>query len=128
MAKRVLDVGNCDPDHAAIRGLLAREFGAEVVRAYQGSDAFEQLRGGKFDLVLINRKLDIDYTDGLDILKQLKADPALAGIPVMLITNYPEHQQAAVAAGALYGFGKQQLHTAETRERLGEVLGIPVGG
>ena len=126
MAKRVLDVGNCDPDHGAIRAMLTREFGVEVVRAYQGSDALEQLRGGKFDLVLINRKLDIDYTDGLDIVKQLKADEQLSTIPVMLITNYPEHQQTAVAAGALHGFGKQQLHTAETRERLTEVLGAPV--
>lgn len=128
MAKRVLDVGNCDPDHAAIRGLLTREFGVEVVRTAQGSDTFEQLRGGKFDLVLINRKLDIDYTDGIDILKQLKADPALARIPVMMITNYPEHQQAAIEAGALHGFGKQQLNTAETRERLTEVLGVAVQG
>ncbi len=126
MTKRVLDVGNCDPDHAAIRGLLTREFGVEVVRTAQGSDTLAQLRGGKFDLVLINRKLDIDYTDGIEILQQLKADPALASIPVMLITNYPEHQQAAVAAGALYGFGKQQLNAAETRERLAEVLGAPV--
>lgn len=125
MTKRVLDVGNCDPDHAAIRRLLEREFTAEVVRAQQGSDAIEQLRSRPFDLVLINRKLDIDYTDGIDILKQLKADDELSSVPVMLVTNFPEHQQAAVAAGARYGFGKLELASPATRERLAEVLGAP---
>ena len=28
-----------------------------------------------FDLVLVNRKLDSDYSDGLEIIKQIKADP-----------------------------------------------------
>lgn len=127
MTKRVLDVGNCDPDHAAIRRLVEKTLGAEVVRAQQGSDALELLRATPFDLVLINRKLDADYSDGIEILKQLKADPELGKIPVMLITNYPEHQQSAVDAGALPGFGKQQLHSPETRERLEAVLGTPSG-
>lgn len=128
MPKRVLDVGNCAPDHAAIRGMLVRDFGAEVVQADEGRDALAQLHAGTFDLVLINRKLDIDYSDGIEILKQIKADPALAEIPVMLITNYPEHQQAAVAAGARTGFGKLELHKPETRHKLAEVLGVPVSG
>ena len=123
MTRRVLEVGNCDPDHAAIRGMLEREFAAEVVRAQQGNDAIEQLRSRPFDLVLINRKLDIDYTDGIDILKRIKADDELSSVPVMLVTNYPEHQQAAVAAGALCGFGKMELAAPATRERLAEVLG-----
>ena len=39
---------------------------------------------------------------------------ALAATPVMLVTNYPEHQQAAVEAGAEPGFGKDVLRSAET--------------
>lgn len=125
MAARVLDVGNCQPDHAAIRRLLEREFGAEVVQAHQMEDALEQLRAGRFDLVLINRKLDIDYSDGIDILRQIKADAALAAVPAMLVTNFPEHQEKAVEAGALYGFGKQELSLPSTRQRLAEALGAP---
>jgi hypothetical protein len=33
MSKRVLDVGNCVPDHAAIRRLLETTFHADVVPA-----------------------------------------------------------------------------------------------
>lgn len=121
--KRVLDVGNCDPDHTSIRLMLEEQFDAEVVRAHQSSDAIENLRSERFDLVLINRKLDRDYSDGIDIVRQIKTDTALSNVPVMLITNYPEYQQAAVAAGALHGFGKAELASPDTRKRLAEVLG-----
>ena len=122
MTKRVLDVGNCVPDHAAIRGLLERGFKAHVSQTHGPEDTLELLSRESFDLVLINRKLDRDYSDGLDILKSIKADPRLASVPVMLITNFPEHQESAVAAGATYGFGKKELNDDATRKKLAEIL------
>lgn len=127
MPKRVLDVGQCAPDHAAIRRLVQGTFGAEVVQADRLDDALDALRSAalrreQFDLVLINRKLDIDYSDGIDILRAIKTDSALASTPVMLVTNYPEHQQAAIAAGAEPGFGKAELGLSDTREKLARFL------
>lgn len=122
MASRVLDVGNCVPDHAAIRSLLERKFGAEVVQTHGSKDTLAELKSRNFDLVLINRKLDQDYSDGLDILKTIKADPAIAKTPVMLITNYEDHQAAAVAAGGELGFGKLSLHTPQTLKLLEKFL------
>ena len=121
--KRVLDVGNCPPDHGAISSLLRKQFGAEVVQAHGPDDALSALRKKKFDLVLVNRKLDQDYSDGLEIIKQIKADRSLAAIPCMLITNYAEHQATAVSAGAEPGFGKLSLSAPETIERLKKHLG-----
>lgn len=123
MAKRVLDVGNCGPDHASIRQLFQQRFGCEVDRADQAADALEKLRSRTFDLVVVNRKLDIDYTDGVEVIRQIKADPALAAVPVMLITNYAEHQAEAVAAGALRGFGKLEFGEPETIQRIQAALG-----
>jgi hypothetical protein len=40
----------------------------------------------------------------------------------MLITNYAEFQQQAVAAGAILGFGKLELHAPDTLDRLRSVL------
>ena len=80
------------------------------------------MQAGKFDLVLVNRKLDQDYSDGLDIIKTIKADAALAKTPVMLITNYEDQQAGAVAAGAEPGFGKLSLNSPQTLERLGKFL------
>lgn len=121
--KRVLDVGNCSPDHGAISSVLKKHFGATVVQAHGPDDALAALRQDKFDLVLVNRKLDQDYSDGLEIIKKIKADKALAATPCMLITNYAEHQAAAIAAGAEPGFGKLALSAPETIERLRKHLG-----
>jgi CheY-like chemotaxis protein len=123
MPKRVLDVGQCGPDHSSIRSYLTRNFDCEVVQVDDATGALAQLKSGQFDLVLVNRKLDRDYSDGIEVIRTLKSDPDAASVPVMLVTNYPEHQDAAVAAGAIRGFGKLEFGKPETRERLAEVLG-----
>ncbi|MFO0901747.1 MAG: response regulator [Pirellulales bacterium] len=127
MPKTVLDVGNCVPDHAAIRGMLQANFGAAVLQAHGPDDTLAALAKGGIDLVLINRKLDQDYSDGIEILRLIKKEERYRRVPVMLITNYPDHQAAAVAEGAEYGFGKLELSKPETRERLSRVLNA-VGG
>jgi len=121
--KRILDVGNCQPDHAAIKRFLAGRFDCEVLQAHQASDALAALRAGGVDLVLVNRKLDFDYSDGADVIRQIKADPQLAATPVMLITNLAEHQDAAEAIGAVRGFGKLEFEKPETLARLEPILG-----
>ncbi len=122
MTKRVLDVGQCNPDHSAIRWLLERSFQAHVVRTHELLDTLQALREQAYDLILINRKLDIDYSDGMEILRELKANPELSQIPVMLVTNFPEYQAAAVAAGAVPGFGKDELNQPQTVEKLKKYL------
>jgi two-component system chemotaxis response regulator CheY len=119
---RVIDVGNCVPDHAAIRGMLERQFHAEVMQTHGTDDTLRLLRREPFDLVLVNRKLDQDYSDGLDIIKTIKADPELQATPCMLITNYEDQQQTAVRAGAEPGFGKKSLYAPETQLRLAQFL------
>ena len=123
MTKRVLDVGQCNPDHSAIRRLLERSFQAQVVRTHELLDTLQALREQAYDLILINRKLDIDYSDGMEILRELKADAKLSQIPVMLVTNFPEYQAAAVEAGAVPGFGKDELNQPQTAEKLKKYLG-----
>ncbi|HEY1067848.1 MAG TPA: response regulator [Pirellulales bacterium] len=123
MPKRVLDVGQCDPDHGTIRNYLSQHFDVLVDRAKLPAEALSKLRAGAYDLVLVNRKLDEDYSDGLEIIKSIKADPAIAAVPVMLVTNYPDQQDVAVSAGAIRGFGKLEYQKPETREKLAAVLG-----
>lgn len=121
-AYTVLDVGNCVPDHTSIKNLLTRNFDVEVLRTHAGDDTLALLRQRAVDLVLINRKLDCDYSDGVEILRQIKGDPLLAKTPVMIITNYAEHQDAAVALGAERGFGKLELQDPATQQKLSALL------
>ncbi|HEX7377898.1 MAG TPA: response regulator [Pirellulales bacterium] len=118
MSKRVLDVGQCDFDHGAIGRLVADSFAAAIVRTHHLDDTLARLKSEPFDLVLINRKLDADHSDGLAIVAAIKADASLAATPVMLVSNFPEAQAAAVAAGAAPGFGKAELSLPATREKL----------
>ena len=103
--------------------MLTSSFDVDVLRAHGPSDTVDQLLKASVDLVLINRKLDQDYSDGLEILKMLKADERFQAIPVMLVTNHQDHQHAAISAGALHGFGKLELDSPQTRDRLSAILG-----
>jgi two-component system, chemotaxis family, chemotaxis protein CheY len=122
MSKRVLSIGQCSVDHAAISSLVKGQFGAEIVSADSGDEAIAALGRGKFDLVMVNRKLDADYSDGLDVIRRIKADPNFSATPCMLVTNYAEHQETAVAAGAEPGFGKSGYHDPATHEKLAKFL------
>ena len=122
MTNTVLDIGNCNPDHDAIAKMLTSNFDVVVLRAHELCDALQILSQRKVDLIVINRKLDIDYSDGFEILRHLKQDAAYKGIPTMIITNYAEQQLAAVAVGAEYGFGKLQYSEPATRDRLSRFL------
>ena len=106
----------CYPTRVSIPGVL---FPGHKVGLHPDEITIADLLKSNDDisLVLINRKLDHDYSDGIHVLERLKADSATAAVPVMLITNYEDHQQAAVLAGAVPGFGKLALDAPETVDR-----------
>ncbi len=120
--KTILSVGQCRPDQAAISHFLTTNFDVRVVAVDLADEALAAASNEAIDLVLINRKLDADYSDGMEILKALKAEQLTANIPVMLVSNFEEWQEKAVSKGAVYGFGKAQLSQPTTRERIAAVL------
>ena len=119
----VLDVGNCNADHMFLEAMLSSNFGATLIRAHRLEDARELLGQNAVDLILVNRLLDVDGSQGLEVLRALKADPQTQAIPVMLITNYEEHQETAIEAGAIRGFGKSALNAEETRVVIEAAIG-----
>jgi CheY-like chemotaxis protein len=123
MTRRVLNVGQCVPDTIKITNFLKSSFDVEIVPSATAPETIDLLGKSSYDLVLINRKLDADYTDGLNIIRQMKADERFQNIPVMLVTNYAEYQQEAVATGAAYGFGKDELGSSDAVARLTPYLG-----
>ncbi len=85
----------------------------------EGADAaLEKLQEGDFALVLVNRVFDADGGPGMDLIKQLKSDPGLRSVPVMLVSNYEDAQEEAEAAGAAPGFGKAALGRPHMLERV----------
>jgi len=125
MSKTVIDCGNCGPDYNAIRQMVQANFEAVVLQTHGLDDTLDVLGQREVNLITVNRKLDRDYTDGMDVIRGIKSDPRFTSIPVMLVTNYDEHQQAAIAEGAVQGFGKLTVRAAGTVELLQPYLGTP---
>lgn len=123
MTKRVLDVGNCTFDHSRIRRMIETSFDAVLVQAHGEEDAFSALLDDHIDLVLVNRRLSRDGSDGIEIIKRIKQTAEMSAVPAMLVTNYSEYQEQAVEAGAEWGFGKEELDAPETIEKLKGILG-----
>ncbi len=124
---RVLSVGQCAFDGGNIARLLRETCAVEPVAVATAAEASAALKAGGFAFVLVNRVFDTDGGSGLDLIRDIKADPATASVPVMLVSNFPEAQAEAQAAGALPGFGKASLGDPATAARL-KALAAGVSG
>ena len=123
MKRKVLDVGQCNADNHSISALLQKHFDVEVDRSHSLDQAIESAASTAYDLILINRLLDADGSAGLDVLASLKSNPASADAPVMIVSNYQDAQDKAMENGAVEGFGKSALGSAETLAKLKQYLG-----
>src|SRR5205823_2998201 len=106
--KKVALVGHCGPDSSYLRMTLNKALNNDVsiIMADDDTDLSCALGNG-VDLVLFNRELGYGFseTQGVRVIEQLrKSNPSLK---MMLVTNYADVQAAAIAAGALPGFGKR---------------------
>ena len=118
--KRVLEIGNCGPDHHTFSQLVDQHFDAIVDPAHQEVDARKLLDERTYALVVVNRLLDIDGSSGLEVIRNLKQSHP--DLPVMMITNFADHQETAVSNGAEPGFGKNSLGDASTLDLLKKFL------
>jgi two-component system, chemotaxis family, chemotaxis protein CheY len=120
---RVLSVGQCGFDQGSLGRYLGKHYNAQVTVADTFEEAFADLRSGTYDLILVNRVTDADGSSGLEMIRDLKADPALAAAaPVMLVSDLERAQEEAVALGALPGFGKSAIRNAKPVAALDTVL------
>lgn len=123
LAKSVLAIGNCSYDHGKLRAAICEHFDAEVHAASHADEALSLLGEQSFDLVLVNRVLEVDRSSGIDLIRRIKGDPQLGDPPVMLVSNFADAQEQAVEAGAKPGFGKKALSSPETIAKLRPHLG-----
>jgi len=76
-----------NPDHAALLRITL-QYDQRVARiewVCEPTEAFERLRHGDFDLVLLD--LDLGLTSGFDVLMGVKADAALRRTPVVILST-----------------------------------------
>jgi len=122
MRKRVVLVGHCGPDSSYLRAVLTSvDRGVEISAAEDEQSLMTALESG-VDLVLFNRLLDYGFeeVEGAKVIARVHQQFPQAKL--MLVSNYPQAQTDAVAAGALPGFGKRELGSSRVREILKSVL------
>ncbi len=76
-------------DDPTIRELVAAGLAAEpvvVLQARSGEQGLEVARGAELDLILLD--LGLPDQDGFEVLRQLKEEPALRGVPVVVLTAW----------------------------------------
>ena len=98
--KRILLVDDSPRDtEMAVTALEAHNLANEVVALRDGAEALDYLyRRGEFadrphgDPAVILLDLKMPKVDGLEVLRQIKGDPALKMIPVVVMTSSREEQ------------------------------------
>lgn len=121
--RKVLSVGQCGMDHGSISRFLKGTFGAEVEGVDGLAEAVDRVARQQYHLILVNRLLDSDGTDGLRVIAAIRQQSQGNPPPMMLVSNYADAQARAEEAGALPGFGKSSLQSPATIERLRPHLG-----
>lgn len=93
-AKRVLVVDDVSDNRALIRASLGTD-GYDLVEADGGAAAIEEIARRKPDLVLLD--LMMPEVDGFMVLKKLREETGVVGLPVMVITAMGEADSQALA-------------------------------
>ena len=104
-----------------VRNLLKELGYTNVDEAEDGSMALAKLRAEKFDFVVSDWNMPV--MDGLTMLQNIRADPALAKLPVLMVTAEAKKENiiAAAQAGAS-GYVVKPFTAATLDEKLGKIF------
>jgi two-component system chemotaxis response regulator CheY len=97
-----------------------RQAGLETVVVYEagsGTEGLDLLRAKKVDLILSD--INMPSMDGLEFLRQLRAQNLAPGVPVVMITteSSEEHVKQAILAGA-QGYIRKPFTADQVKERV----------
>ena len=124
MSKKIVLVGHCGPDCSFLRmAVSSADRSIKVLMADDADELNQHLQQG-VDLLLLNRELGwgFDQTEGVEIVRQLL--PRHPGVKMMLISNYPDAQAEALAAGAVPGFGKREIGSPRVAQLIRSALSL----
>lgn len=118
---KILVVDDFPTMRRIIRNLL-KDLGYENVdEAEDGVMALEKLRNGSFDFVVSD--WNMPNLDGLEMLKQIRADGNLSSLPVLMVTAEAKKENiiAAAQAGAS-GYVVKPFTAATLEEKLNKIF------
>ncbi|HDZ47920.1 hypothetical protein LCGC14_0150510 [marine sediment metagenome] len=104
-----------------VRSLLKELGFTNVEEAEDGQDALNKLRAGNFEFVVSD--WNMPNLDGLEMLKEIRQDEALKGLPVLMVTAEAKKENiiAAAQAGA-NGYVVKPFTAATLEEKLNKIF------
>lgn len=119
--KKFLIVDDFSTMRRIVRNLLKELGYTNVDEAEDGAMALAKLRSEQFDFVVSD--WNMPGMDGLEMLKQMRADAALAKIPVLMVTAEAKKENiiAAAQAGA-NGYVVKPFTAATLDEKLAKIF------
>jgi len=104
-----------------VRSLLKELGFNNVEEAEDGQDALNKLRSGRFEFVVSD--WNMPNLDGLDMLKQIRADESIKHLPVLMVTAEAKKENiiAAAQAGA-NGYVVKPFTAAILEEKLNKIF------
>jgi len=104
-----------------VRNLLKEIGYANADEAEDGVAALAKLRGGAFDFVVSD--INMPNMNGFELLAQIKADPALKHIPVLMVTAEAKKEDIVTAAqSGASGYIVKPFTKATLEEKLQKIV------
>ena len=118
---RILVIDDFPTMRRIVRNLLKELGFTNVEEAEDGKQALEFLNQGSFELVISD--WNMPNLDGLEMLRRVRANPATATLPVLMVTAEAKKENiiAAAQAGAS-GYVVKPFTAAVLEEKLGKVF------
>lgn len=110
-----------EPIHAQLCMFKLNKCGFEVTCAETVDQGLTLLRQGSFDVVLLD--LSLPGKTGWDFLHERKGDSSLINVPVVVLSNMPEHNsRTAKDLGACMYFVKANSSLAAVADYLKKIV------
>jgi two-component system sensor histidine kinase and response regulator WspE len=102
---------------------LLDHHGYQVEVAVDGIDGWNAVRAGRFDLVVTD--IDMPRMDGIQLVTQIKKDPNLHDLPVMILSykDREDDRRRGLEAGADYYLTKGSYQSDELIEAVVDLIG-----
>jgi two-component system, chemotaxis family, chemotaxis protein CheY len=118
---RILIVDDFSTMRRIVKNLLNDLGFTNTAEADDGNSALSELRRGPFDMVITD--WNMPGMAGIELLKAIRADPALAKMPVLMVTAEAKREQIIEAAQAgVNGYVVKPFTAATLSDKLGKIF------
>ena len=119
----VIVLAEDEPTTSRLYSDALRRVGYEVEVAFDGEEAIQKLEDTKEKPTLAILDILMPKMSGLDVLKYIKQNPKLQRVPVVMLTNVAEREDAehALELGAVLYLTKIQYGPKEIVDKIGEI-------